>query len=221
MKISLIIQCIDTFGFIPAKDKLRFYADDRRFYPVRKSGGYYIASNELPREFTLSIRSDAYHDREIPVSLEQEIIRIDLIRKSPPPRESAVWFDFGECGKAALEYRYFCPSISVSSGDTHITAENPYRFCLEGRSFLLLDTNSGSEEFIVLEKAENALMTEYATEAITNDYDADFSVMLPVFDVYVKTRVPVKKPPSGEAMARFYGETGKQIVRIRANSLFS
>lgn len=221
MKISLIIQCIDTFGFTPAKDKLRFYADDRRFYPVLKSGGYYIASNELPREFMLSVRSDAYHDREIPLSLEQGIIRVDLIRKSPSPRESAVWFDFGECGRAALEYGYFCPSMPIKSGDTRIIAENPYRFCLEGRSFLLLDTDSGAEEFIVLEKAENALMTEYSTSAIRNAYNADFSVLLPAFDVYVKTSVPVKKPPSGEAMARFYGENGKQIVRIRANSLFS
>lgn len=221
MKISLIIQCTDTFGFTPAKDKLSFYADDRRFYPVLKSSGYYIASNELPREFTLSIRSNAYHDREIPVNLEEEIIRVDLIRKSLPSRESAVWFDFGECGKAALEYGYFCPGMSIKSGDTRITAENPYRFCLEGRSFLLLDTNSGAEEFIVLEKAENALMTEYSTRAIKNDYNADFSVMLPAFDVYVKSSIPVKKPPSSEAKARFYGENGKEAVRIRANSLFS
>lgn len=221
MKISLIIQCIDTFGFTPAKDKLSFHADDRRFYPVLKSEGYYIASNELPREFTLSIKSDAYYDRKIPVSLEEGIIRIDLIRKSPPPRESAVWFDFGECGMAALEYGYFCTSKSVNSGDTRITADNPYRFCLEGRSFLLLDTNSGAEEFIVLEKAENALMTEYSTGAIRNSYHADFSVLLPAFDVYVKASVPVKKPPSGEAIARFYGENGKQAVRIQADSLFS
>ncbi len=221
MKISLIIQCIDTFGFTPAKYKLRFYADDRRFYPVLKSGGYYIASSELPREFSLLIRSDAYHDREIPVSLEEGIIRAELIRKSPPPRETAVWFDFGERGRAALEYGYFCPGISVSSGDARIAVENPYRFCLEGRSFLLLDTNSGAEEFIVLEKAENALMTEYSTGAIGNGYNADFSVLLPAFDVYVKTSVPLKKPPSGEATARFYGENGKQAVRIRAYSLFS
>ncbi len=221
MKISLIIQCTDMFGFVPAVDKLRFYADDRRFYPVLKSGGYYIASSELPREFSLSISSDAYYDREIPVSLEEEIIRVDLIRKSPPPRRSAVWFDFGERGKAALEYGYFCPCKSVNSGDTRIIAENPYRFCLEGRSFLLLDTNSGAEEFIVLEKAENALMTEYSTRAISNAYNADFSVMLPAFDVYVKASVPAEKPPSGAAMARFYGENGKQIVRIRADSLFS
>lgn len=221
MKILLVIQCIDTFGFVPAKDKLSFYADDRRFYPVLKSGGYYIASNELPREFTLSIKSDVYHDRNIPVSLEEGIIRIDLIRKSPPPRESAVWFNFGECGKAALEYGYFCPSVPINSGDTRITAENPYRFCLEGRSFLLLDTNSGAEEFIVLEKAENALMTEYSTGAIRNSYNADFSVLLPAFDVYVKASVPVKKPPSGEATARFYGENGKKAVRIRAYSPFS
>ena len=221
MKISLIIQCIDTFGFVPAKDKLSFYADDRRFYPVLKSGGYYIASSELPREFSLSIRSDAYYDRDIPVILEEGIIRIDLIRKSPPPRESAVWFDFGECGKAALEYGYFCPGMPIKSGDTHITAENSYRFCLEGRRFLLLDTNSGAEEFIVLEKAENALMTNYSTGAIRNDYNAEFSVLLPAFDVYVKASVPVKKPPSGEATARFYGESGKQAVRIRAYSPFS
>lgn len=221
MKISLVIQCIDTFGFVPAKEKLNFYADDRRFYPVLKSGGYYIASGELPREFSLSIKSDAYYDREISVNLEKGIIRVDLIRKSPPPRESAVWFDFGEYGMAALEYGYFCPSTPINSGDTHISAENPYRFCLEGRSFLLLDTNSGAEEFIVLEKAENALMTEYSTGAIRNSYNADFSVLLPAFDVYVKASVPLKKPPSGEAIARFYGENGKKAVRIQDNSLFS
>ncbi len=221
MKISLMIQCLDMFDFTPARDKLRFYADERRFYPVPKSDGYYIASNELPREFTLSVRSDAYHDREIPVSLDKEIIRIDLIRKSPPPRQAAVWFDFGERGRAALEYGYFCPSMPIKSGDTRITAENPYRFCLEGRSFLLLDTNSGAEEFVVLKKAENALMTEYSTSAVSNAYNADFSVLLPAFDVYVKARVPVKKPPSGDAIARFYGENGKQAVRIRVDSLFS
>lgn len=219
MKISLIIQCIDTFGFVPAEDKLRFYADGKRFFPVRKSGGSYIASKELPNEFTLSISSDIYHDREYPASLENETLRIDLIRKAPPPRKPSVWLDVGSCGRAALEYGYFYLGKPLKAGDEHITVENPYRFCLEGRSFLLLDTGSGAEEFVVLEKAENALMTEHLVKRITNGYSAEHSVMLPAFDLYVKGRIPIEKPFNGTAAVRIYDESGKNAVRVRADDV--
>ncbi|MBD5128345.1 MAG: hypothetical protein HDT43_00240 [Ruminococcaceae bacterium] len=219
MKISLIIQCIDTFGFVPAEDKLRFYADGKRFFPVRKSGGSYIASNELPNEFTLSISSEIYHDREYPASLENETLRIDLIRKAPPPRKPSVWLDVGSCGRAALEYGYFYLGKPIKEGDEHITVENPYRFCLEGRRFLLLDTSSGAEEFVVLEKAENALMTDHLVKRITNGYSAEHSVMLPAFDLYIKGRIPIEKPFNGTATVRIYDESGKNAVRVRADDV--
>ncbi len=219
MKISLIIQCIDTFGFVPAKDKLRFYADGKRFYPVFKSGGYYIASSELPSEFTLLISSDVYRDLERPVSLG--IVRVDLIRKNPPPRKRFIRINAEGYGKAALEYGYFYLVTNVNSGSGRISAENPYRFCLEGRSFLLADTRSGAEEFVVLEKAENAAMTDYSTRTIKNDYNAESSVLLPAFDLYVKTDIPLEKPLDGTAAIRLYKEDEKEFVRIRADSLFS
>ncbi len=221
MKISLIIQCIDTFGFVPAKDKLRFYADGKRFYPVFKSGGYYIASSELPSEFTLLISSDVYRDLERPVSLESGIVRVDLIRKNPPPRKRFIRINAEGYGKAALEYGYFYLVTNVNSGSGRISAENPYRFCLEGRSFLLADTRSGAEEFVVLEKAENAAMTDYSTRTIKNDYNAESSVLLPAFDLYVKTDIPLEKPLDGTAAIRLYKEDEKEFVRIRADSLFS
>ena len=220
MKISLMIQCIDTFGFVPSEDKLRFFADGKRFCPVRKSGGFYIASKELPDEFTLSIRSDVYHDFEYPASLENEVLRINLIRRAPPHRRAAVWLDVGSYGRAAQEYGYFYLGKSVKSGDEHITVENPYRFCLEGRSFLLLDTSSGEEEFIVLEKAENALMTDHLIKKTANNYAAEHSVLLPAFDLYVKARIPMEKPFNGSAAVRFYDESGKNAVRIQADSVF-
>lgn len=215
MKTLLIIQCIDTFGFIPAEDKLRFYADGKRFYPVRKSGGFYVTTMELPTGFALSVRSDIYYDRECSASPEMKIIRVDLIRRSPPPRKSSVWFNIEAYGRAALEYGYFYLGKPVKAGDEHITAENPYRFCLEGREFLLLDTSSGAEEFIVLEKAENALMTDYLTSSITNDYSAEHSVMLPAFELYVKANIPLEKPSVGEAALRLYNENDKNAVRVR------
>lgn len=221
MKISLIIQCIDTFGFVPAKDKLRFYADDRRFYPVLKSGGYYIASSELPSEFTLLISSDVYRDFECPISLESEIVRVNLIRKNPPPRKQCIRINAEGYVKAALEYGYFYLGTNVKSGNNHISAENPYRFCLEGRSFLLSDTHSGAEEFVVLEKAENAAMTDYSMRTISNDYNAECSVLLPAFDLYVKSDIPLEKPLDGTAAIRLYKDDGKEFVRIRADSLFS
>lgn len=221
MKILFIIQCIDTFGFVPAEDKLRFFADGRRFYPVCKSIGYYIASSELPEEFVLSISSDIYYDREIPVRLEAGMIRVNLIRKSPPPRKRAAFISTGEYVRAALEYGYFYLGKSAERADKHITAENPYRFCLEGRSFVLLDTSSGLEEFIVLEKAENNLMTDYLTRELANDYNAEFSVLLPAFELYVKAKIPIEMPPGGAAEIRLYGADGKKAVRIRADSLFS
>lgn len=220
MKISLIIQCIDAFGFAPAEDKLRFYADGKRFYPVRKSSGFYIASIELPDEFILSIRSDIYYDREYHAKLENEILRIDLIRKAPPPREPTVWLNAGSRGRAALEYGYFYLGKPIKSGAEHIVAENPYRFCLEGRSFLLLDTSSGAEEFVVLEKAENALMTDHLVKKIAYDYSAEHSVMLPAFELYVKARIPIEKPLVGTATARIYDESGRNAVRVRADAVY-
>ncbi len=219
MKVSLKIQCIDTFGFVPAEDKLRFYADEKRFYPVCKSGGFYIAAKELPNEFTLSIRSDIYYDCEYRASPEKEVIRVNLIRRVPPPRKTAVWLNIQSYGRAALEYGYFYLSKSVKAGDKHIIAENPYRFCLEGRGFLLLDTSSGAEEFVVLEKAENALMTDYFVKKIANDYSAEHSVMLPAFDLYIKASVPIEKPFVGTAAVRLYDESGINAVRVRADDV--
>lgn len=215
MKTSLIIQCIDTFGFVPAEDKLRFYADGKRFCPVRKSGGFYIAAKELPNEFTLSIRSDIYYDCEYRASPEKEVVRVNLIRRVPPPRKSAVWLNMETYGRAALEYGYFYLEKPLNAGDEHITAENPYRFCLEGREFLLLDTCSGAEEFIVLENAENALMTGYLIKEIAHDYNAEHSVMLPAFELYVKANIPLEKPNVGAAILRLYDEQGKNAVRVR------
>lgn len=215
MNISLIIQCIDTFGFVPAEDKLRFYADGKRFYPMRKSGGFYIAAKELPNSFTLSVRSDIYYDLERRASLEAGTIRIDLIRKAPPPRKAAVWFNVESRGMAALEYGYFYLGKPIKAGDEYITAENPYRFCLEGRSFLLLDTDSGAEEFIVLEKSENALMTDHLVKKLINDYSAEHSVMLPAFELYVKANIPIEKPFDDTAALRLYDEQGKNAVRVR------
>lgn len=219
MKISLIIQCIDTFGFAPAEDRLRFYADGKRFFPTRKSGGFYIAAKKLPNEFALSVRSDIYYDREYPAGLENEIIRINLIRRAPPPRKPAVWFNIESYGRAALEYGYFYLGKPIKAGDEHIAVENPYRFCLEGRSFLLLDTSSGAEEFVVLEKAENALMTDHLVKRLANDYSAEHSVMLPAFDLYVKARIPIEKPFVGTATVRLYDESGKNAVRVRADDV--
>ncbi len=219
MKISLIIQCIDTFGFVPAEDKLRFYADGKRFYPVCKSGGFYIASKGLPNKFALSIRSDIYYGCEYPASLENETLRINLIRRAPPPRKSAVWLNIKSNGTAALEYGYFYLGKPIKAGGEHIAIENPYRFCLEGRSFLLLDTSSGAEEFVVLEKAENALMTDHLVKRISNDYSAEHSVMLPAFDLCVKARIPIEKPFVGTATVRIYDESGKSAVRVRADDV--
>ncbi len=215
MKTSLIIQCIDTFGFIPAEDKLRFYADGKRFYPVRKSGGFYVTTTELPIGFTLSVRSDIYYDRECLASPEMEMIRVDLIRRSPPPRKSSVWFNIEAYGRAALEYGYFYLGKPVKAGDERIIAENPYRLCLEGREFLLLDTSTGVEEFIMLEKAENALMTDHAVKKLVNDYSAEHSVILPAFELYVKANIPLEKPSVGAAALRLYDENGKNAVRVR------
>ena len=220
MKVSLMIQCIDTFGFVPAEDDLRFFADGKRFCPVRKSSGFYIASKELPDEFTLTIRSDVYYDFECPASLESAILRINLIRKAPPHRRAAVWLDVGSYGRAALEYGYFYLGKPVKSGDEHITVENPYRFCLEGRSFLLLDTSSGAEEFVVLEKAENALLTDHFVIKTANDYAKEHSVLLPAFDLYVKARIPMEKPFNVTATVRLYDESGKNAVRIQADAAF-
>lgn len=218
MNISLIIQCIDTFGFVPAEDKLHFYIDGKRFYPVCKSGGFYIAAKELPNEFTLSVRSDIYYDRECCTGLENGILRLNLIRKAPPPRRSAAWLNIGSYGRAALEYGYYYLGKPIKAGDDHITAENPYRFCLEGRSFLLLDTSSGAEEFVVLEKTENAFMTDYLTSRIINDYSAEHSVMLPAFDLYVREKIPVEKPYAGSAAVRLYDRNGRKTVRFRVDA---
>lgn len=218
MKISLVIQCIDTFGFAPAEDKLRFFADGRRFCPVRKSGGFYIASNELPPEFALSVQSDVYYDCESRVDAEKGIFRVNLMRKKPPPRRSAVWLDTGEFGAAALEYGFFYLGESLESGDERIIAENPYRFCLEGRSFLLLDTLSGAEEFIVLERAENALMTDYLTSRITNGYSAEHSVLLPALGLYARARIPLEKPCVGGAAVRLYDKNGNKVARVKIDA---
>lgn len=216
MRVTLIIQCIDAFGFVPAEDGLRFFADGRRFYPVRKSGGFHVATCELPSRFTLSVRSEVYHDLECAVLPENEPVRLNLIRKAPPPRRDAVWFSVGARGMAALEYGYFYIGGTLSRGDELVITENPHRFCLEGRSFLLLDTRSGAEEFVVLGKPRNALMTEYATLKLANRYEPEYSVMLPAFGLYVGGRFPAERPLSGSAALRLYDGSGGEPVRFRA-----
>lgn len=219
MKISLVVQCIDTFGFVPAEDRLCFHADGKRFSPVRKSGGFYIAARELPEEFTLSVSSDVYYGCEFPVSLKDETVRVNLIRRLPPPRKAAAWFKSGSCVRAALEYGYFCLAAPLNAGDGHIAVENPYRFCLEGRTFLLLDTCSGAEEFIVPQRARNALMTEFTCAELINNYSAEHSVMLPAFDLYVDAAIPVERPIIGTASVRLYGEDGKCAVRTEVREV--
>ncbi len=216
MKISLIIQCIDTFGFVPAEDDLRFFADGVLLNTIRKDGGFYVVAHSLPEEFALSVKSKIYYSRELRVNPGGEIIRLDLIRKNPPSRKQAVWLNAEKGGKAALEYGYFYLGSSVKSGDTRVTAENPFRLCIEGRSFLLCDTQSGNEEFIVLEKPENSLLTDHKTKKIKFDYNAESSVMLPVFDLYVSARIPTEKPV-GKASVRIYVENCEQYVRIAAD----
>ena len=80
-------------------------------------------------------------------------------------------------------------------------------------------TRSGAEAFVVLEKAENALMTENLVKRITNGYSAEHSVMLPAFDLYIKGRIPIEKPFNGTAAVRIYDESGKNAVRVRADDV--
>lgn len=216
MKISLIIQCIDTFGFVPAEDDLRFFADGILLNTIRKDGGFYVVTHSIPKEFALSVKSKIYYGCELKVITDGETVRLDLIRKNPPPGKPAVWLNAEKGGKAALEYGYFYLGSSVKSGDTLVSAENPFRFCIEGRSFLLCDTQSGNEEFIVLEESENSLLTDHKTKKIKYDYNAESSVMLPAFDLYVSARIPAEKPV-GKASVRIYGENCEQYVRVTAD----
>ncbi len=217
MKANLIIQCIDTFGFVPAREKLSFFADGMPLSAVRKDGGFYAVSHSFVREFTLLIRSGAYRFCERAVDPERGLLRVNLIRKNPPPRGSPVWFEAEKGGRAVMEYGYFYLGASVEAGSTHLNVENPYRLCLEGRSFLLRDTRSGNQEFVVLEKTEDPMMTGYGLEKTVYAYHADFSVLLPAFDLYAGGRIPLEKPFAGSAAVRIFEENCGKNVRVTAD----
>ena len=72
----------------------------------------------------------------------------------------------------------------MKNTDIFISVDNSFRFCLEGRKFLIRDTQSLKEEFITIEKAENNFMNIYNIKGLTNNYDAEISLILPAFDLY-------------------------------------
>ena len=87
--------------------------------------------------------------------------------------------------------------------------DNPFRFCLEGRKFLIRDTQSLKEEFITIEKTENNFMSVYNIKRLINNYDSEISVMLPAFDLNISAIIPVNEPVSLPAFIWLYDEMGK------------
>lgn len=210
MKIQLIIQCIDTFGFKPPADKLYFFADGLPLEAVYKDNGFYVITKGLPDKFNLSINSTVYYSCEycIKTKPDKNFVTVDLIRKNPPNNEQAIWIDTKGFSKAVLGYEYFFLAGSIKSTDTVISVENPFRFCLEGRKFLIRETQLMTEEFITIEKAENKFMTLYDLKGLKNSYDSETSIMLPAFDLNGCEKIPVKKPVMLPVMIWLYDKYG-------------
>ena len=159
MKLQLIIQCIDTFGFKSPKDKLYFFINGNPIETIHKDNGFYSIIEKLPEKFILLIKSSVYYSYECTVKLKEKInyLSVNLIRKIPPLHEPTVWIDTVGYTKAVLGFGYFFLADSLKNMDIFISVDNPFRFCLEGRKFLIRDTQSLKEEFITIEKAENNL----------------------------------------------------------------
>ncbi len=211
MKIQLIIQCIDTFGFKPPSDKLYFFADGLPLETVYKDNGFYAVTKKLPDEFSLSVKSTVYYSCEycIKIKPDNNFAAVELIRKNPPRHEQAIWIYTKGFSKAVLGYGYFFLADSIKSADRIISVENPLRFCLEGRRFLIRDTQLMKEEFITLGKAENKFMTLYGIKGLTNSYNSETSIILPAFDLNGCKKAAVQKPVMLPAMIWLYDKNGE------------
>lgn len=211
MKIQLIIQCIDTFGFKPPTDKLYFFADGLPLEAVYKDNGFYAVTKRLPDEFNLSVKSIVYYSYEycIKTKSDKNFVTVNLIRKNPPNHEQAIWIDTKDFSKAVLGYGYFFLTDSAKSTDTFISVENPFRFCLEGRKFLIRETKLMREEFITIEKAENKFMTLYGLKGLTNSYNSETSIILPAFDLNDCEKIPVQKPVMLPVLIWLYDKNGE------------
>ena len=69
MKLQLIIQCIDTFGFKSPKDKLYFFINGNPIETIHKDNGFYSIIEKLPEKFILLIKSSVYYSYECTVNL--------------------------------------------------------------------------------------------------------------------------------------------------------
>ncbi|WP_337403962.1 hypothetical protein [Porcipelethomonas sp.] len=210
MKLQLIIQCIDTFGFKSPTDKLYFFINGNPIETIHKDNGFYSIIEKLPEKFILLIKSSVYYSYECTVNLKEKsnYLSVNLIRKIPPLHESAVWIDTVGYTKAVLGFGYFFLADSLKNTDIFISVDNPFRFCLEGRKFLIRDTQSLKEEFITIKKAENNFMNIYNIKGLTNNYDAEISLILPAFDLYQCSKIPFKKPAELPALIWLYDSKG-------------
>lgn len=211
MKLQLIIQCIDTFGFKSPKDKLYFFINGNPIETIHKDNGFYSIIEKLPEKFILLIKSSVYYSYECTVNLKEKsnYLSVNLIRKIPPLHEPTVWIDTVGYTKAVLGFGYFFLADSLKNTDIFISVDNPFRFCLEGRKFLIRDTQSLKEEFITIEKTENNFMSVYNIKRLINNYDSEISVMLLAFDLNISAIIPVNEPVSLPAFIWLYDEMGK------------
>ena len=126
MKLQLIIQCIDTFGFKSPKDKLYFFINGNPIETIHKDNGFYSIIEKLPEKFILLIKSSVYYSYECTVNLKEKsnYLSVNLIRKIPPLHEPTVWIDTVGYTKAVLGFGYFFLADSLKNTDIFISVDN-------------------------------------------------------------------------------------------------
>ncbi len=207
MKVGLVIQCIDTFEFKPPKDLLCFYVNGVKTSATVKDNGFYVLTKELPVSFSLTITSDTYITYEQNVLLPYDgILAINLIRKFPPFRRSAIWLEVKAQTRIVLGYGYYLLLEQCQQGANKIVIENPLRMCLEGREFILRDTTTQQEECITIGVAMDATLQVYHVKQLQHQYESSTSVLLPSFICNKKATVPIAEPIKMPAPIWLYGK---------------
>ena len=193
MKVSLILQCINTWNFSWLKntDKVEVFINDVPFPHVVKDRGCRIIMEPpkpLPPSYHLKVLTKSFLPFESLVCdsnlHDDRIFPIELIPSIPPFESEARIVTAPLTVVCGYDYYTLCDDCGVlSKGSNRLKIKNPRFENIEGRRFLLRDTESRNEEFVIVGDAVDFKLCEYKIPPLMYDYSVKSTALLPAFCV--------------------------------------
>lgn len=224
MKLSLVLQCISTWDYEAINEPLLIRIDGKKYPFHVKPGGYHIFTSPIPVPFDLSVQSPSFflYEWQHTSLPSDKIIPIQLTPRYP--RGEAAWLslhDIPEPRRIVLGYGYHRLASLLRAGDETIKIKNPLQRSLEGRCFMLRDTQSGDEEMLTLGGAADATLEMYQIPPSNRDYGVAAAALLPAFDIMGagKGPIPLRVPPSGAQVIWLYAPQAVRLEVTRGQRL--